>query len=215
MAVLVLALGLGGCTPTGLAVGAAATVGTAAAREKGLDGSWNDGVIRLRIQELWLESDPGLFAKLGLTVEEGKALLTGKVADPETRVEAVRLAWRAPGVREVINEIEIDEPVGFGGFARDSWIIARLRSKLLLDRAVNSINFSIDAVDRVVYVMGIARDRAELERVIGHAKDIAYVRRVVDYVRILQPPDLEPGPEPGPDSRGAQAVGARGAQSGS
>ena len=188
------ALALGACSPTGIAIGAAAKVGTSAAKEKGLGGTWDDTQIRTEINFLWLREDPSLFKDVGLSVEEGRVLLTGQVEDTETRVNAVRLAWQADGVREVINEIDIAEG-SVGGFARDAWIIAQLRGKLTLDREVSAINYSIDASNRVVYLTGIARSQAELDRVIGHAKDIAYVRRVVDYVRVrVDPGD---GPQPG------------------
>jgi osmotically-inducible protein OsmY len=36
----------------------------------------------------------------------------------------------------------------------------------------------------VVYLMGIAQDRAELDRVVDHARNIGLVTKVVSYVRI-------------------------------
>jgi hypothetical protein len=36
--------------------------------------------------------------------------------------------------------------------------------------------------------MGVAASQAELDRVVGHAKNISYVRRVVSYVLLLDDP---------------------------
>jgi osmotically-inducible protein OsmY len=39
-------------------------------------------------------------------------------------------------------------------------------------------------VNGTVYVMGIAQSQAEVDRVRDHARQLAYVRRVVSYVRV-------------------------------
>jgi len=93
-------------------------------------------------------------------------------------------------VREVINEIEVDDKSSLTDSARDEWIATKLKGRLLADREINSINYSIETVNRSIYLMGIARNQAELDRVIRHAKDISYVRRVVSYVRVK---DAAPG----------------------
>ena len=96
--------------------------------------------------------------------------------------------WRAPGVREVINEIEVNDSSSLGNAARDSWIATELEATLLLDKQVSSTNYSVETVNQEVYLMGVAASQAELDRVIGHAKDIAYVRRVVSYVLLVDDP---------------------------
>jgi osmotically-inducible protein OsmY len=188
LAALALAPPLAGCSPTGAAVGGAAAAGVAAAQERGLQGALSDTEIRLQINHLWLRESETLFRKVNLQVQEGRVLLSGVVPDPETRVAAVRLAWQADGVREVINEIEVADTSSLTDKVRDASIAAKLKTRLLLDRDVQSINYSIEVVNQTIYLMGIAQDRAELERVVGHAKDLAYVRRVVSYVRLKDAP---------------------------
>src|SRR4051812_23832739 len=100
---LTLPLVLSGCV--GAAVGAGATVGVAAAQERGISGAVSDTVIKATINDLWFKNSLAIFSKLSLTVNEGRVLITGVVQNPEHRVEAVRLAWQAKGVKEVINEI--------------------------------------------------------------------------------------------------------------
>jgi osmotically-inducible protein OsmY len=181
---LALGLGLGACAPAGVVVGAGAGAGVAAAQERGFKGAMDDTEIRLNINDLWFKESVSLYSKINLQVQQGRVLLTGNVPDPETRLNAVRLAWQAKGVREVINEIEINDKSTLSDSAQDAWIAAQLKAKLLVDSEVVSINYSIETVNQVVYLMGIAQNQAELDRVIAHAKNIAYVRRVVNYVRI-------------------------------
>ncbi len=173
-----------GCSPVDMAVGAGATTGVAAAQERGLVTSAKDTAISFQIQELWFRTNHEMFGKLSTSVSEGRALVTGKVQDPEMRVEAIKLAWQVEGVKEIINEIEVVNSGSMVDSARDFWITTQLRGQITFDKDVRSINYSIDTVNGTVYLMGIARDQAELDRVTNHARNLAYVKRVVSYVRI-------------------------------
>lgn len=179
---------LGACTPAGVIVGTGATAGVAASQERGLQGAFDDTVIRAEINRLWLEKSTNLFLDVGLEVHEGRVMLTGAVKNPETRVDAVRLAWQPAGVQEVINEIQVTDQGGLIDLGRDLWIAGELRRKIMFDREIRSINYSIDTVNGVVYLMGVARNAEELDRVIAYGRDISYVKRVVSHVRIQAPP---------------------------
>ncbi len=187
---LLLALPLlgAGCTRIGVATTAVATVGTAASSERGLGSTFDDDRIWLAINQAWLAQDTEMFQAVSLQVHEGRALLSGRVARADTRVEAVRIAWDVDGVREVINEIEVDKPTDFGDFLQESWIVGELHNKILFDREVRSINYSIDSVAGTIYLMGIGQSEAEVQRVIDHARDVPYVRRVVSYVQLKNDP---------------------------
>lgn len=179
-----LALLQAACSPVGVAAGAGATAGVAAAQERGLSGALDDSQIRVQINHLWLQADERMYRKVSLQVQEGRALLTGVVPDEEMRAKAVRLAWQADGVKEVINEIEVGDGTGVEDYARDTWISAQLKSELLFDGDVSSINYSIETVNGVIYLIGVAQSQAELERVLSHARNLAHVRKVVSYVRV-------------------------------
>ena len=177
-----LCLSLQGCDQA--IVGAAATAGSAAMEERGLGAAISDTEIRLRINALWSSKSERMWRKIGLQIHEGRVLLSGVVDDPEMRDEAVRLAWEAKGVKEVINEIRIDRSGGIAGFAHDTWISTQLKAKLLLDREVASVNYSVETVSGTVYLLGVARSREELDRVANHARSLDYVRNVVSHVRV-------------------------------
>lgn len=181
---IAIALPLGACSPAGVAVGAGAAGVTASQTEKGFVRSVDDGRIRLQLNAKFFETNYDLFSDVSFTVDEGRVLLTGAVKNPDDRVTATRLAWSADGVAEVINELQVTDQSSLTDFGRDTRIATELRVTLLADDQVASINFSVEVVNQTIYVMGIARTQAELARVIGHARNIPYVRGVVDYVRV-------------------------------
>ncbi len=173
---------LSACSATGIAVTAGAGATVAASQERGLTGTLTDTRIRAAINILWLKHDSDMYRGLGLAVHERRVLATGVVRSEEQRADAVRLAWLATGVKEVINEIAIAPTGRSKDFARDTWITAQLKTKFLFDKAVTAINYSVDTVNYTVYLFGIAQDNSELERVINHARNVKFVRRVVNHV---------------------------------
>lgn len=183
-ALITLAAGcLTGCI--GTAGFTSATIGVAAMEERGLSGTVDDTILRIRINTIFSDNDERLWRKVGLQVHSGRVLLTGALETAEMRLKAVRLVWQADGVREVINEIQITSSNGLAAFARDTWISTRLKSELLFDGKVSSINYSIETVNGTVYLIGVAKDKKELERVINRARALDYVKKVVSYVKFI------------------------------
>ncbi len=183
-----LAAALFGCTAGGVAVGGGAVAGVTVAQERSVADAITDARIRTQISYLWAKHDLALFRKVNLSVHEGRVLLTGSVINPQTRIDAVRLAWLAEDASEVINEIQVEDQSGIVDSGRDIWITTQLRSKLLFDANIRSINYSIDTVNGVIYLMGVAQDQAELDRVANHARNIRYVRKVISHVRLKNDP---------------------------
>lgn len=185
---LTLTVALGACTPLGAGITVGSAAGVAAASEGGFKGSLSDTAITAKINDLWFRHDVEMFSKSNMSVNQGRVLLTGVVQKPEHRVEAVRLAWQADGVTQVINEIKVADSEGLKGWARDNWISARLRSAILFDKDIQGVNYSIDTVQGTVYLMGVAQNQAELDRVIAHARGIDYVKNVVSHVKLIGVP---------------------------
>ena len=187
---------LAGCSPWGVAVGAGATAATAASQERGFGQAVDDNRIGLAIQAKLLDTGIGMLKEVDVEVHEARVLLAGRVETPALRIEAVRLAWQVDGVAEVINEIQIAEPVDMGQYMHDVWLAQQLRNKLLVDAKVRSVNYNIDCVAGTIYLMGVAQDQVELQRVIDHARDISYVSRVVGHVRLKNDPVRQGAPAP-------------------
>lgn len=176
---------LSGCASA--VVGGGAAVGVAAAQERSVGTAVDDTVIYTDLTARIFAKNVDLFGAVGVEVVEGRVLLTGSVKRPEDRVEAVRLAWQVNGVREVINEIQVTDTSSLSNYARDSWISAQLKSKLILDKKIESLNYNIETVNGVVYMIGIAQNEAELKRATNHARTIPHVREVISHVRIKAP----------------------------
>lgn len=188
-------LGAAGCTPAGMAVGAGATAGVAASEERGIKGSFSDTKIRLAINDAWLHADLDILNDVSLQIYEGRVLLAGVVDTQEQADTAVRLAWQAEGVREVINEIQVGSGGGIEGFADDAVINARLDTALLFEKGVSSVNYSTRSVGGTVYLLGVAQSQDELDRVFRVVRSIPKVRSVVSHVIMKDDPRRfrEPG----------------------
>lgn len=181
LALLALAGSVSGCA--GVVIGAGATTASAASEERGLDGAVDDVKIRAEINRLWFDNNADMYQQVTLTIKEGRVMLTGTVAKPEYRSEAVRLTWQAAGVREVFNEIQVADGSGaFGDSIRDATISQKMKMRLLMDREIRNVNYTVDVNDGIIYLMGIAQSEAELERVIAYGREISGVRNVISHV---------------------------------
>ena len=178
---------LSGCA--GMVIGAGATAGVSTVQERGFSGTIDDTKIRTDINAAWLNADTQMFRKVDLSIYEGRVMLTGIVLSEAQRDEAIRLTWQVVGVREVINEININ-PQGqdFTDYTHDTWIQQKLQAKLLFDKDVKNINYVVDVVGGVIYILGIAQDQAEMNRVIADASDITAVKRVVNHILLVNDP---------------------------
>ena len=175
---------LSSCSPVGLAVGAGASLMTASQTEKGLKVSAKDLRIKTEINHNLFQKDHELFGAVKVSVDNGKVLITGSVLNPQDRIEISKLSWKVNNVREVINEVQVTNKASFTDRAKDLFINKSLQTQLLLDQSINFINFSVDTVNGVVYIFGIARDQEEINRIIKHARNINYVENIINYMSL-------------------------------
>jgi len=188
-ALLVVILGgaVSGCAAT--VVGAGAGAGVAGVEERGMGGAIDDAKIRVEINHLWFDRDIEMYRQVNLNISEGRVMLTGVVTTDQARADAVRLAWQASGVHEVLNEIQV-RSAGEPGLdqTNDLWIQEKLKTRLLTDSEVKNVNYIVDVTDSVVYLLGIAQSEAEMARVIAHARDTSGVKRVISHVILKTDP---------------------------
>lgn len=176
---------LGGCVPLVIGAGGAAAVG--ASQDRGLEQAVDDNQIAFEINRKLLAENSKLYAGVATQVRKGRVLLSGSVPAPEDRIAVTRIVWTIGGVKEVINELRVGEKGSFSQSVNDTAITSKLRTRLTTDNNVSGINYSIETVNGTIYLMGTARDKAELDRVIAHARDISGVRNVVSYVEVKRP----------------------------
>jgi osmotically-inducible protein OsmY len=193
-----LPLALGGCAGA-LVVGglaAAGGAGYAAGQERGVNGAVDDFSLRSDVEKALLMTDPQLQSGVTTTVYEGRVLLTGRVANQAMRATAEQAAGRTHDVRAVYDEIEVASPEGMWDDATDAWITARVRSELVLDTDVRSVNYTIDTANGSVYLIGSARSQGELDRATRIARYVPGVKRVVSYVELRSGAPVASGPPP-------------------
>lgn len=173
---------LSGCVT--VATTAAVEGAKVAAEDRSVNSAASDAKIQLRINDKLLQYSTTLFTDVDLTVTEGRVLLTGNVPKAADRVKAVELVWQVPGVKQVMNELQVREGTGVSGYASDTWLITKIRSQMILAKDVISINYNVDVVNGIVYLMGIAQDQAELDRVKTLVRNTSGVKDLVSYVRV-------------------------------
>lgn len=179
------ALILNGCF--GLIAATSATTGMVIAKDKTVGNTVDDFAIRTKIHnDLFRRDANSLFNRVNVKVSEGKVLLMGYVTTPEDRMEAVRIAWSQDGVVEVINEIQIDnfDKFEIGEYSKDAWITTNIKTKLLFNQNIKSINYNIETIKGVVYIIGLARSQHELELVNSIASRVRFVKKVISHVRV-------------------------------
>ena len=173
-------LALTACAPALVGVGTAAVA--ASSTEKGFSTSVSDNVIKTKLADRFLREDVDLVQGVSVSVNEGAVLLTGIVATQEKKINATRLAWEIKGVSEVVNEIEVTDSTSIKTKAKDFAAAAQFRLKIIGDSNVSSLNYSVDVVDGVVYLSGVAEDEEERARVVALAQELPFAKKVVDYI---------------------------------
>jgi osmotically-inducible protein OsmY len=176
---------VGGCVP--LIAGGAATGAVMASQDRGFEQGVNDNEIAVEINRKLAEKDAALFVNVTTQITKGRVVLIGTVKQPEDRIVATKVAWSVGGVKEVIDQLEVGKPLSFSEQTSDTVITTKLRAAIIGDNKVSSINYSIETLRGTIYLMGIAQNQAELDRVVGYARGISGVRNVVTNVEVKAP----------------------------
>lgn len=180
--ILSLLLGVIGCVPAAM-VGTYA-VGTSIAEERSVGTIVDDAAIVTKIKNEYAQSAVNnLLSRVTVISKEGRVLLTGSVPQFHQRNKASQLAWKVPGVKEVINEIEVNQK-SFNERTSDSYMAMQIRSKLLFEKDLRSVNYTVDVNKGIVFLAGIAQDQHELDKAIDIASKVKGVKKVVSHVTL-------------------------------
>lgn len=148
----------------------------------------DDTSIQLALNRDLQQGLPGFVRSVGTEVREGRVLLVGTVETPTQRLEASRIAWQIRGVRDVVNELQVQNPQGFLSYADDARISNQMRVRLLTANSVRATNYDIETVNGTLYILGVARNKQELEHVAYLAATISGVKRVVSHALLADDP---------------------------
>ena len=119
-------------------------------------------------------------------VLDGRIFLTGKVENPEEKLQITKLAWETKGVRSVKNDIKIKEEFNFKQSAKDLLITSQLRTAIIFNKKIKATNYQIDTYKKKIFIYGIAKTTEERELVINEAEEILDVKEVIASIFLVE-----------------------------
>ncbi len=122
------------------------------------------------------------FIKIQVEVLDGRIFLSGKVDEPEEKIKITKLAWETKGVREVKNAITIKGSSNFKQTAKDILITSQLRTALIFNKKTKSRNYTLETINKKIYIFGIAMDSDEKKEVLLEAEKIYDVEEVIPSI---------------------------------
>ena len=170
--------------PYPLATGVAAKAVVVSKSDQSFGEYVDDALIKTILKNSYFDQNEQIFFNVDVEVSQGRVLLTGTVKNIDLRIEATRIAWGVNGVETVINEIQINESDSILNFADDLVISTKVMAKIMLDEDVNSLNYNIETVNKVVYIIGISSSSDEKKKAIDLTKEVFGVEEVVEYITI-------------------------------
>lgn len=179
---------LSGCAPV-VILGGAAGAGATLSKNKTVGSSLDDTNIWTKIKADFLSHNktiPGIMTDVSVEVSEGRVLLTGSVDSAENRLKILQIVWEQRGVKEVINELKVKgvDETGEGYYANDALITAKIKTRLLMHKEIRSINYNVETIKSIVYILGVAGSEQELYQVIHEAETVPNVQKVITYIKV-------------------------------
>ena len=165
-------------------VGGATSTGMIIVQERSSKQAAIDILIKTKIEEAMFSVNyDKLFSKVRVIVYEGRVLLVGTVVDESIKEKANQISWNTKDVKEVANYVTIGKN-DLVDYVKDTRISLELRAKMLTDKEISEINYSITTENRILYLVGIAKNNKELDKVIEHASNIAGVKKIINLINV-------------------------------
>ena len=122
------------------------------------------------------------FLTIQSEVIDGRIFLSGKVDQPEEKIKITKMAWETKGARSVKNAISIRGQSNFKSTAKDILITSQLRAALILNKKTKSRNYTLETIDKNIYIFGIAMNEEEKKEVIKEANEIYDVKKIIPSI---------------------------------
>ncbi len=164
--------------------GVGAIAFSSSAQEKGLGTSINDKVIYVKLRNAIYDWNPSVSENISLSVDNGSILITGKLKNVDTKVKLTKIIWEINGVKEVNNKVQISETSNFKNIAKDLASLGEIKAKLMASKKLNSLNFSIDVVNNIAYISGVASSEEEISIVTQIAQEARFIKEVQNFVKV-------------------------------
>jgi osmotically-inducible protein OsmY len=125
------------------------------------------------------------FLSIQSEILDGRIFLTGKVEEPEEKIKITKIAWETKGVRSVKNAIEIKGQSNFKSTAKDILITTQLRTALFFNKLIKSGNYTLETINKTIYIFGIAMNDEERKKVIEEAEKIYDVEKIIPTIYLV------------------------------
>ena len=122
------------------------------------------------------------FITIQTEVLDGRIFITGTVDEPEEKIKITKMAWETNGVRKVKNAITIKGQSNFKQTAKDILITSQLRTALIINKRTKARNYTLETVNRNIYIFGIAMDEDEKKEVMAEANKIYGVENIIPSI---------------------------------
>ena len=146
----------------------------------------DDSVMQKNLSARLILRDKAYLLSVKTKVLDGRIFLTGKVEDPEEKLQITKLAWETKGVRSVRNDITIKEDFNFKQSAKDLLITSQLRTALIFNKKIKATNYQIDTYKKKIFIYGISLTGEERKEVIAEAKEILDVEEVIASIVLVE-----------------------------
>ena len=146
----------------------------------------DDSVMQKNLAARLILRDKNYLISLNTKVLDGRIFLTGKVDDPEEKLQITKLAWETKGVRSVKNDIKLKEDFNFQRSAKDLIITSQLRAALIFNKKIKATNYQIDTYKKKIFIYGIALTAEERKEVINEGKEILDVEDVIASIILVE-----------------------------
>tara|TARA_Y100000590_G_C15290326_1_gene852291 strand:+ start:64 stop:657 length:594 start_codon:yes stop_codon:yes gene_type:complete len=174
-----------GCVGTG-SKGVFGTGVSIALDPRSLGTQIDDSIMQKNLAARLALMDKKYLLSIKTKVLDGRIFLTGKVDNPEEKLQITKLSWETTGVRSVKNDIKIKEEFNFKRSAKDLLITSQLRTALILNKNIKASNYNIDTYKKKIFVYGIALNSDERKEVINEAKQIVDVEDVIASILLVE-----------------------------
>ena len=142
----------------------------------------DDTIMQKNLSARLALTDKKYFISIQSEVLDGRIFLSGKVDEPEEKIKITKMAWETKGVRSVKNAITIKGQSNFKSTAKDILITSQLRTALIFNKNTKARNYTLETVNKNIYIFGIAMDAEEKKEVINEANKIYDVEKVIPSI---------------------------------
>jgi osmotically-inducible protein OsmY len=146
----------------------------------------DDSVMQKNLAARLALRDKKYLISVNTKVLDGRIFLTGKVENPEEKLQITKLAWETKGARSVKNDIKLKENFNFQQSAKDLLITSQLRTALIFNKKIKATNYQIDTYKKKIFIYGISLTEDERKEVISEAKEILDVKDVIASIVLVE-----------------------------